>query len=59
MVQPRNLHVIVCPIIAALTISGLDESYTGSINIPVSTGDLAANIATQVLNGLNAEPVTP
>lgn len=52
MVQPRNLHVVVCPIIAALTISGLDEAYTGSINIPVTTGDLAANIATTVLNGL-------
>jgi len=56
MVQPRNLHVVVCPIIAALTISGLDEAYTGSINIPVSTGDLAGNIAAQVLDGLNANP---
>lgn len=56
MVQPRNLHVIVCPIIAMLTISGLDEAYTGSINIPVTTGDLASNIATAVLNGL--QPVT-
>jgi hypothetical protein len=56
MVQPRNLHVIVCPIIAALTISGLDESYTGSINVPVTTGDLAANIAAAVLDGLNTQP---
>lgn len=56
MVQPRNLHVVVCPIIAALTISGLDEAYTGSINIPVATGDLAANIAAAVLDGLNAQP---
>lgn len=56
MVQPRNLHVVVCPIIAHLTISGLDEAYTGSINIPVTTGDLAANIAQTVLNGLAAQP---
>lgn len=56
MVQPRNLHVIVCPIIAALTISGLDASYTGSINVPVTTGDLATNIAAAVLDGLNAQP---
>lgn len=59
MVQPRNLHVVICPIIAMLNISGLDEAYSGSINIPVSVGDLADNIATQVLNGLTPAPVTP
>lgn len=56
MVQPRNLHVVICPIIAALTISGLDEAYTGSINIPVTTGNLADNIAQTVLNGLSTQP---
>lgn len=31
MVQPRNLHVVVCPIIALLHISGLDFAYDGKI----------------------------
>lgn len=31
MVQPRNLHVVVCPIIALLTITGLDDAYDGNI----------------------------
>lgn len=36
MVQPRNLHVIVCPIVTYLEFSGLDEAYAGSITVPVS-----------------------
>lgn len=31
MVQPRNLHVVVCPIIALLHITGLEFAYNGKI----------------------------
>lgn len=58
MVQPRNLHVVVCPLITYLEIVGLDDAYNGTIRIPV-TGEIAMQgITKTTLDGLQTQPAT-
>ncbi|ANH52097.1 putative major capsid protein [Erwinia phage vB_EamM_RAY] len=58
MVQPRNLHVVVCPIVANITITGLEEAYTGKITVPVDIVSEPESAGAQDLGGLNTTPAT-
>lgn len=56
MVQPRNLHVVVCPIVANITITGLEEAYTGKITIAADIISEPEATTSQDLGGLNTTP---
>jgi len=55
MVQPRNLHVVVCPIIAYITLTGLDEAYQGKVVLDFYSTNIAG-VNTDDLNGLVTHP---
>lgn len=60
IVQPRNIHIPICPVMGKIKFVGMPDLYTGRINLNVNVEQRDTDVATntvvqkQSLDGLNA-----